>query len=1071
MTKVRWLRTAALLAVLPFGSVLAQGVTTGAIGGVVTSDQGQPVANAQVQVILQSTGVSRGAITRDDGQYLVQGLEPGGPYTVRIRRIGFAPGEQNGLTVSLSQTLRIDFKLQPQAAQIAGVTVVAATAAQVISPTKTGVGTAISDSAIHRFPTLNRDFTDFAKLAPQISTTGNGLSGGGINNRYNNIQIDGASESDLFGLGSNGRPGDQAGAKSISLEAVKEYQVLLSPFDVRQGNFAGVLINAVTKSGSNELHGSAFYYGRNQSMTRSQEYLTDFSLKQYGFSLGGPIIKNRAFFFVAPEFQQQQLPSSGPFLGSSDSPVTAAQVDQFNAALQQYGFGGGSGGLLNRENPLQNIFGRVDVNLTSNTRIVLRHNYGWARNDVFGGGGSRDPITSSAPTFALTSNLYGFTSKKNSTVGQVFTNFSNGAYNELNVGYTTINDFRTIPQETPQITVTVPRVTGTGFANLVAGTEQSSQGNALDQKTLELSDNFTIPFGSHNVTIGTKNIFYESANLFASNRFGTWAFSSLDSLNRGIPSSYMVSVAVPAGTDGYVRMRQATYGVYAEDQWAVTPRVNVTYGLRLDIPTFRDQPLYNPSVDSAYGRNTAEVPSGNIQYSPRVGFNWDVTGDQRNQVRGGIGLFTGSPAYVWISNAFSNSGLVGTPGLTCSNTNPTNANYPPVFTPASAKNPPTSCGGTNPTPASARLSSAVNTLAPDLRFPQEMKASVGYDHAFDNGIVATVEGLYSRSVYQLFYRNLALAGPQGTDAHGRVMYGTITGSSANAITQGGRTQVYDAKNASGDYSYNITGGLQKRFSNRWEGSLFYTYSQARDLQSTLNSTASSNFNQGRTVSGDLNDESHLARSKWEQPHRILASVTYALPTKTDISVIYAGTSGAPYDYTYRTDENADGSRANDLLYVPKSTTDPNEILFTGYDDPTKAASVQAQQQAFAAFINRVGCLRDQAGHLMGRMTCRAPWRNLTNVAIRQAVPTLRGQNVSVQLDIFNFANLLNKDWGRQREVVSPGLPSVGILSRTGTATQNGKTVGVYTFDTGTPFSNALNAESNYRMQLSVRYSF
>lgn len=1051
--------------------VAAQGVTTGAIAGIVADESGKPIDGALIQVENRSNGFKASTLTRENGRYYIQGLEVGGPYSVLVRRLGFAQQSQDGVLVKLGQTIPVDFIVKAQAAQLASVTV-SATRGAIISPNKTGVGTTISDTAIARFPSLNRDFTDFARATPQVSTTGNGLSGGGVNNRYNLIQIDGANESDLFGLGSNGRPGDQAGAKSISLDAVKEFQVLLSPFDVRQGNFSGLLINAVTKSGTNAYHGSLFGYTRDQDLTRKQQFLGAYSRSQYGASLGGPIVRNKAFFFLSTEWQKEQLLSAGPFIGSSDSPVSQAQVDGFNAVLLPLGIAGGTGAQINRPNPLTNVFARVDLNFLPKTRIVLRHNYGAGDNNVFGGGGSRDAITSATPAFALTSNAYAFTSRKNSTVLQAFTALGNGVLNELNIGYTTINDKRDPVTRAASLTVTVPRQTGTGFANFVAGGEASSHGNQLDQKTLEIADNLTVPIGDHNITIGTKNIFYESANLFANNLFGTWRFNSLDSLRNGQASSFAVTVPTPAGTDGFIRMKSATYAFYIQDHWSVRPTINLTYGVRADIPVFRNNPVYNLSVDTAYKRNTSDLPTGNIQWSPRIGFNWDVTGDQRNQLRGGIGGFTGSPAGVWLSNAYGNTGLLGTPGLTCNNATVTSPFHPPAFTQAALASPPSKCGGTNVSPASAALSSTINTIDPNMRFPQVVKYSVGFDHDFGRNIIGTVEGLYTRSKYALFYSNLALTGPQGVDARGRTMYGTISGSNSSPAVRGGRNQVFDASNSSGgDYAYNLTASLSKRFADNWEGTLAYTFSEARDVQSTLNSTANSNFNQGRSVSGDLLDRTTLAPAKWDQPHKILAAGTYSFPWRMDVSVIYTGSSGAAYDYYHSTDENADGSTANDPVYVPKSATDANEILFTGYNVPASAASVAAQQVAFDRFINSVECLKNARGQILRRMSCRSAWRDLYNVSLRQSLPSVSDHAVSFTVDIFNFANLVNSKWGQQKFTVSPGLPGVQLLQRTGVATQSGKTVGVYNFTPTTTLYDIRNVDSNYRIQLSLRYAF
>ncbi|HEY2895743.1 MAG TPA: carboxypeptidase regulatory-like domain-containing protein, partial [Gemmatimonadaceae bacterium] len=335
-------------------SLSAQGITTAAVSGVVTDSVGRPVESAQIQVTNQATGVKSYAVTRTNGNYYVQGVEVGGPYVVSVRRIGFAPDSVSGVHLSLGQNFRASFKLHPQAAQLAVVTVRATsdTLSNQISPSRRGVQTDISDTALRRLPTLNRNFTDFLSLTPQVLQAQNaGLSAGGQNNRFNNIQIDGASESDIFGLGTTGQPGGQARGRSISLEAVQEYQVLLSPFDVRQGNFTGALINAVTKSGTNELHGSAYYYFRNQDLAADVPLLraSDFQQKQFGFSLGGPIVKDKIHFFIAPEWQREAYPAPGPFPGFTGTGPTsaadAATVQRMADILQgTYGLNAGAAG-------------------------------------------------------------------------------------------------------------------------------------------------------------------------------------------------------------------------------------------------------------------------------------------------------------------------------------------------------------------------------------------------------------------------------------------------------------------------------------------------------------------------------------------------------------------------------------------------------------------------------------------------------------------------------------------------------------------------------------------------------
>ena len=1078
----------------------AQNITSGSIAGTVTDESGAPVEGAQVQVRDNTTGVITRGTTRDAGRYIVQGLEVGGPYTVTVRRIGFAPMAKEGLRVTLSQITRADFQLGRQAATLTAVQVTGASANAVISAAKTGAGTTISDSSLRRLPTLNRNFADFVTLVPQVSTTTGYLSGGGVNIRQNAIQIDGAAAGDLFGLGTTGQPGSQANAKSIPLESVKQYQVLLSPFDVRQGNFGGLLINAVTQSGTNDFHGSAYGYSQTQNLERSQPYLNQFLKQQYGFSLGGPIIRDHLFFFVNPEHEKFRTPTNGSYIGAPDQFVAQSSIDQFNNILTNtYALAnGGTGAQVQRLNPKTNIFGRVDAYLPFSTRLVLRHNYASANNVSFG----RGSATSATPNFALTSNQYQFSSKTNSSVAEFLTNFQSGVFNELLLNLTKTSDFRTVPVHYPQITVRgIPRIDGSsGTASFVAGTESSSQGNSLDQRTFEITDNLTIPIGDHHLTFGTKDQFYRPVNLFGQNSLGSWTFNSLDSLNRGIASNYVVSA--PSPTDpahGIATFQAKLYAFYIEDVWAANPRLNVTFGARWDKPSFDQTPPVTQAVLDQYGRNTSVVPTRG-QLSPRVAFNWDVTGDQRNQIRGGIGYFSGPPPFVYLSNAFGNSGSSGYVALTCNGAALTASSKTsllvPQFNAANAATPPTTCasgtfaGNTIPgaTITGPSAGSAVNTIDPNFRFPQYQKISAAYDHRFSNGIVSTIEGLYTKAIVNAFYQNLALVGPTGVrDTHGRILYGNLTATGGTPITIGSRTQVLDLTNTHGDYNYSITGTLQKTFSDRFEGSVSYSYMQARDVASITSSTAGSNYRYQRDITGTLNDQS-LTRAKNEQPHHIVATGTYTLKTKTNISFIYQGSSGAPFDYVYGVgsgsgsgDANADGNSQNDLVYVPNNVRDPNEILFTGYNDPTKANSVAAQQAALDKFINSVPCLAKNRGKLLSRNLCHNPWNNEVDVSIAQSLEAFRAQNLTLRLDVINFGNLLNPKWGRQffsdQGSTCGSICSATILlaqssNKLGTVTNGiSSTQGVYTFDTTLRPYSAQNASSNYRMQLSLRYSF
>ncbi|HEX5830248.1 MAG TPA: carboxypeptidase regulatory-like domain-containing protein [Gemmatimonadaceae bacterium] len=1057
MSLRRWLPRALAAAglcsaVLGPASLTAQGVTTGAIAGRVTDGNGAPVASAQVQVRNRATGFSNATNTRDDGRYSVLGLEVGN-YDVTIRRIGFAPRTVNAVRVSLSQSTPVDVRLESRAAQLEAVTVSAErnVSGAIIAPSRTGASTTITDSLLSRLPTLDRNFTDFVRLTPQVSSSGPGLSGGGTNNRYNNIQIDGATESDLFGLGSTGQPGGQARGKSIGIESVKEYQVLLSPYDVRQGNFAGVLINAVTKSGANDIFGSVYGFGRSQRFARSRDYISDFDQYQYGFSLGGPIVKDRVLFFVNPEFQQLQQPAAGRYLGGPGSTLRQADLDRFVAELDERGMTNlGGAGRVTNENPLANVFARLDFNV-GNTQAMLRHNYGNAEDDIFSRG-----TTGTAPSFPLGNNGYQFRSVKHATVLQLRTSLANGWFNELLTGYTTIRDERAVMGSLyPQVETTVPG------ALLIAGAERSSHANELDQDVFEFTNNLTIPLGSHRVTLGTQNQFYRIRNLFGQQRYGRWIFASLADLDAGTPTSY--SVGVPLEGDGAVRFSSANHAGYVQDEWRASDRVRVTAGLRLDVPTFGDEPPHNPAVLTEFGRRTEEVPSGNLQWSPRVGFNWDVTGDQRNQLRGGVGMFVGRPAYVWLANAVQNSGLSGYAQLTCGA-----AQGVPAFTAANVANAPTACGNG----VTARAGSEINLLSDHLKFPRNLRATLGYDRDLGAGFVGTFEALYTRGLNSLFYSNIALASQEGTGtgAHGRVVYGDASGNPDRLGTTS-RNVVLDVTNHSKDYSYSVTGGVTRRFLDNWEGSLFYTYSRAHDVQSLTSSTANSQYRYGRVVSG-AHSALDVTPSRFDQPHRIVASGTYSFAkTGTDLSLIYVGQSGGRYDYIAQADLNGDGFDQNDAVYVPLDAMNPAEIAFGDNTVGGVTYTPAEQGAAFNEFIERTECLRENRGRILPRLACREPFTNRVDVSVRQSLPTFGGQRVSLQLDVINFGNLVNRKWGEV--ALTSGTP-VRLLSSSNTlvgGTLKQGALPLFRFDPTQQRFNADRLASNYQMQLSLRYNF
>lgn len=1109
----RAMMAAAAFSLFLAGSGHAQGVTTGAITGTVTDAQGQPVNLAEVQVVNRSTGFTTAARTRANGLYLVQGLEVGGPYTVTIRAIGFQPFTRDGVGVRLSEATRVDAQLAAQAVELTAVTIAGERSAD-FSPTRQGVGVQISDTLVNRVPTFSRDFIDQLKLAPQVVYPASGAaSGGGAYNRFNTITIDGANQSERFNLGSTGGvPGGSAGGKIVSLEAVKEFRVVFTPSDVRQGNFAGMLVNAVSKNGTNDFHGGALYTYRSSEDVLGQSLVGEplrtprFDVKQYGFHLGGPIIKDRLHFFIAPEWQQRAQPASGPYyLGTTPSPAPNDPVIPFDTLTRianemntTYGFDVGSVGPAENETPLTNLFGRLDFQISPVHRVVLRQIINHSEQQEF----SRNVNTFNASPlnqnsgFRFSTTGFARDAKNNSTTGQLYSNFPNGWSNELIVGYNTIKDERIVPVQAPEVTVGV--LVGGVRRSVTFGTEQFSPGNLLEQEIFEIINNLTIPMGAHTFTIGGRYDQTHIFNNFAQGAFGVYKFFDTDSLIAGRAAGYAVGYpnsgnAADIPADFNVRV----LSLYAQDQWAVNDRLTITAGLRGDIPSLLDTPPQNDTLTNRYttraglaGVRTDVIPKTRILFSPRIGFNFDPTGDRRNQIRGSAGVYTGPPPYILLGNAYANTGL-GLVRLAC-----TSAATVPVFT-MDVDNLPTSCAGQPAPQPGAAGTIGVNTTDPDFKYPQYFGVSGGFDRQLGQNTVLTVEAMYRKAINGVLVIDANFRGPRMvggsryTDRDGRVLYadtilanGTVRNAGqlyldsmpGVAFTEGN----IQVTNQSKDFNYSISTQLNRRFSQNFEATLAYTYMKSEDVQSLTSDRAISNWRNGRQLS-NAHEDLVATTSVFSRPHRLLAYGTYTLPwgELTDITVYYERTSGVPYTYVASGDLNGDGYNGNDPIYVPRDATDPSEVrIGTGVDGAFSQNAAAAA--AFDRFIDSQECMNRQRGRIMERNSCRSPTQHRLDVAIRQAIPTVAGHRLSLQLDFFNLLNLLKEDWGQIRlPTLSPVFNDQRALVQTGrNAGPLSQSIPTFTFDTrlydaatGDPKPFEGRSSSVYQIQLTMRYSF
>lgn len=1031
------------LLVLGNAEAFAQAVTTSGISGRVTTQAGEPLANTQIVVINVALGTEQATLTRADGRYNFPGLRPGGPYRVEARSIGFATESIDDVFLALGQSERIDFVLAQQAVAVAGIDVVGERSGAIISRGRTGTGSVIGEDQVTNTPTISRDFTDFIRLTPQVSASTPGTSAAGRNNRYNNIQIDGAVNNDLFGLAASGTPGGQANARPITLEAIQEFQVNIAPFDVRQGGFTGANINAVTRGGTNTFQGTLAYFGRNESLIGDYRLFNgdkapgveDFSQSDLAFSLGGPIVQDRAHFFVAGEFSRRTSPFGGVLGVNTNS--TAAEVNEIVSLVQsRYGYDPGRSDQFALDTDSDNFFARVDFQLAPEHRLTLRHNYVDAIRVVPNGGAGF--------VFGFSNSGYIFNSTTNSTVAQLNSSFGGQFFNELRFGLTTIRDSRETGQPFPRLQVE------TGSGRVLVGPDQFSGANALDQDVIELSNDLSFSRGSHNFTIGTTNEFFSFSNLFVRNAFGYWVFPTIDALRNETPNRYEYSFLLPGGAER-AEFSVRRWSAYAQDRWEVTDDFTLTYGLRLDFTQLPDTPARNPVVAQGnIGRNTDEVPSNALQFNPRIGFNWDVYGDRSTQVRGGLGLFSGRTPFVWISNAYGNTGLDYV-RFTCTGGNV------PAFT-ANPNQMPTACAGGSATFAP----NEVNTVDPDYKFPQIFRASAAIDRETGFlGTIATVEGLYTKTLQDIEYRNLLISRNDALGIReGRAQYTrTNLVAGANAIPVG---DVIDMSNTTDGYAYNITAQIQRPITDGWGFSAAYTFSDAFDVNRGGSSQAVSNWRFNPTA-GDPNELS-AARSNFVIRNRLLATYSQEFTLvegfPTLLSLIYVGESGQRYTFVYNGDANGDGQTSNDLLYVPANQ---NEIRF--------ASGNIAPAQSWANlndFIERTPCLREARGTIIERGACQEPWFNQVDLRLSQEFSTFRGQRAEVTLDVLNLMNLLNDEWGRKEFIANESYNLIAIQNRNDV--ENGRML-------MRPFAPLENANSiagltsRHQMQLGIRYRF
>ena len=1026
-------RAVSYLPVILWLAVPAAAQTTGSLSGTVTDQTGGVLPAATIVAVHTSTGTSYETVTDAQGHYAIPSVRVGGPYTITATLAGFRERKQDGISVNLGADANVDFQLELQTVDES--ITVSVDVNPIINPLRTGASANLYRETMETLPSVGRGINDFARLNPYFQTDAGrgGLVVVGKNYRYNSIQIDGAVTNDLFGLSSTGAPGGQAGTNPISLDAVDEVQLVVAPYDVRQGGFTGGGINAVTRSGTNEFHGSGYYFFRNQDLVGDgplERPLAPFNNKLYGASLGGPLMRNKAFFFVTAEQTKRHSPSGFSVTGNSGQAFGhQAEIQRVKDILNaRYGFDAGGLDEVEYARDGDKIFGRADFNLGTKNQLIFRHSWVNGRDEQFG--------SLSALVYSLPNTIYGITNNTNSSVGQLNSTVGGKMFNELRIVYTRIRDFRDVPQRFPTVQVFFPDNT-----SVYAGTERSSHANTLDQDSFEVTNDFTFYVGTHALTVGTHNEFFKFANLFTQQLFGEYVFNSVELFEQGQAQGYTRNFSRTSDPLEQARFSVRQWGFYVGDIWRTRPNLSLTLGARVDLPRFPDTPLENPRTVQLFNFPTNAVPSP-TQFSPRLGFNWNVTGNSQNQIRGGIGVFTGRTPYVWLSNNFSGTGIQFARLSVARNA----ANRIPFV--ADPDNQPTQIGTTSGT-----ASNEYALIDPEFKFPALLRYNLAYDRDLGlGGLIGSAEFLYANTLQEILYKNVNLR-PTGSVAFdGRPTFTRVDPATGAA---------YLLTNSPDGTSWTVNFKVERPYRNGIFASASYLYNDATSVNDGTSSTAASQFG-NNPVPGDPNNPP-VTLSNYATGHRVNLAASYTRRVfrgvDTTVSLFYNGQSGLPFKYIFASnnDLNGDisigtGSAVNDLLYIPRSES---EVIVTG-----------GTWADLDAFIEADSGLRKFRGQIVERNATRLDWRNYVDFRLAFNVP-FGTRRLELIADVQNFLNIFKNDAGRVEEEFFPGVAPIRF-----NGIQDGKAMYQLLFTSPTFTKGSyVDLPSRYQAQLGARFRF